>query len=197
VRSKSRHSASKASFLISLFLSVAPVAQSSDANSLPPTSVYHLRIAVENQFGETSGLDLYRGQPVLVTLFYAGCPHVCPMLVSTIKLTESKLAANDRAELRVLAISIDPGHDTPTILVEMLQRHSVDRGRWSMVRTDPAEVRTIAGIFGVKYKKLPDGGFNHTAKIVLLGRDGTPLASTSQLGRVDAAFLEAVEKSLQ
>ena len=173
-----------------------PAAQSSDRNSLPSNSVYHLQVSVEDQSGEITGLDRYRGKPVLVTMFYASCPHVCPMLISTIKLTESKLSAAERADLRVLTISIDPDRDTPEKLRETMERHSVEASRWSMVRSDPGDLRTIAGVFGVRYKQLPDGEYNHTTRIILLDRDGTQVASSEQLGRHDAAFLEAIKTSL-
>jgi protein SCO1/2 len=171
-------------------------AQSPDGNSLPPSSVYHLQVSVEDQFGEITGLDRYRGKPVLVTMFYASCPHVCPMLISTIKLTESKLSAEERAGLRVLTVSIDPERDTPEKLRETLKRHSVDASRWSMTRSQPDDLRTIAGVFNVRYKKLPDGEFNHTTRIILLDREGTQVASTEQLGRHDATLLEAIKSSL-
>ncbi len=78
-----------------------------------------------------------------------------------------------------------------------MERHNVDDTRWSMVRSEPGDLRTIAGVFGVRYKKLSDGEFNHTTRVVLLDRDGTQVASTEQLGRHDPAFLEAIEGSLQ
>ncbi len=173
------------------------IAPSSAENVLPPDSVYNLRVAVEDQLGEITGIDRYKGQPVLITMFYASCPHVCPMLVSTIKLTESKLSDEDRADLRVLTISIDPERDTPEKLQETMERHSVDADRWSMVRPEPGDVRTIAGVFGVRYKQLPDGQFNHTTRIILLDRDGTQIASTEALGRHDPVFLQSIEESLQ
>jgi len=170
--------------------------QSPVGNSLPANSVYHLQVSVEDQFGEITGLDRYRGKPVLITMFYASCPHVCPMLISTIKLTESKLSAEERAGLRVLTISIDPERDTPEKLRETLERHSIDASRWSMVRSQPGDLRTIAGVFNVRYKQLPDGEFNHTTRIILLDHEGTQVASTEQLGRHDAAFLEAIKSRL-
>ncbi len=173
------------------------IAQSSDADSLPSNSVYHLQVSIEDQFGEVTGLDRYRGKPVLITMFYASCPHVCPMLISTIKLTESKLSAEERAELRVLTISIDPERDTPEKLRETLERHSVDSSRWAMVRSQPGDLRTLAGVFGVRYKQLPDGEFNHSTRIVLIDSEGTQVASTEQLSRIDGAFLEAIKSNLQ
>ena len=171
-------------------------AQSPVGNSLPSNSVYHLQVSVEDQFGEITGLDRYRGNPVLITMFYASCPHVCPMLISTIKLTESKLAANERADLRVLTISIDPERDTPEKMGETMERHSIHSDRWSMVRSELHDVRTIAGVLGVRYKQLPNGEFNHTTRIILLDRDGTQVASTEQLGRHDTEFLKAIKSSL-
>ncbi len=180
--------------LVALNISVV---RSSDGNSLPPNSVYHLQVPVEDQFGEITKLDRYKGHPVLITMFYASCPHVCPLLISTIKLTESKLSPEQRADLRVLTISIDPERDTPEKMLETMERHSVEASRWSMVRPQPGDLRTIAGVFGVKYKQLPNGEFNHTTRIILLDREGTQIASTGQLGRHDVVFLEAVKTSLQ
>ena len=185
--------------IVSLILSVVhlSIAQSSGKNSLPANSVYNLQVAIEDQSGNITGLDRYKGHPVLVTMFYASCPHVCPMLISTIKIMEHALSDEERADLRVMTISIDPERDTPEKLQETMERHSVDAVRWSMVRPNPGDLRAIAGVFGVKYKQLPDGEFNHTTRIILLNREGTQVASTEKIGRYDAAFLEAIKTSLQ
>jgi cytochrome oxidase Cu insertion factor (SCO1/SenC/PrrC family) len=66
--------------LASILVLITPLvnmstAQSSDGNLLPPNSVYNLQVPVEDQFGEITGLDRYKGQPVLITMFYASCPH--------------------------------------------------------------------------------------------------------------------------
>jgi protein SCO1/2 len=164
---------------------------------IPPDSIYNLQVAVEDQSGEVTGLDRYKGQPVLVTLFYASCPHVCPMLISTIRQLESKLSPEERSELRVMTISIDPERDVPALLLETMQRHSVDANRWSMLRPQAGDLRAIAGVFGVKYKQLPDGEFSHSTKIILLDRDGVTVASSDQIGRQDVVFLESIKTSLR
>ncbi len=178
-------------------LTSASLAQPVSGDLLPPDSVYNLQVRVEDQFGEFSGLDRYKGKPVLVTMFYASCPHVCPLLISTIQLMESELSDAERANLRVLTISIDPERDTPMKLHETMERHSADAARWSMVRSDPGDLRDIAGVFGGRYKQLPDGAFNPSTRIALLDREGTQVASTEQLGRLDAMFLEAIKTNLQ
>jgi protein SCO1/2 len=167
------------------------------SGSLPADSVYNLAVNLEDQFGKVHGLDQHKGQATLITMLYASCPHVCPMIISTIKLTESKLSAEEQAGLRVMTISIDPERDTPEALRELMERHAVDESRWSLVRPDPGDLRAIAGVFGFKYKQLPDGEFNHSTKIILLDSDGRQIASTGQLGRHDPAFLEAIKANLR
>jgi protein SCO1/2 len=186
-------------FFFSVILSLVGISTAlpSESNLLPPDSVYHLQVPVEDQSGKITGLDRYKGHPVLVTMFYTSCPHVCPMLISTIKVMESELMDQERADLRVMTISIDPERDTPEKLQATMKRHSLDASRWSMMRSNPDDLRSIAGVFGVKYKRLPDGEFNHTTRIVLLNREGTQVASTEQIGRYDEAFLEAIKTSLK
>jgi protein SCO1/2 len=174
----------------------APAQSSTDA-PLPPNSLYNLQVSLEDQSGETAGLDQYQGMPVLVTMFYASCPHVCPLLLSTIRQMESKLSQEELSELRVLAISVDPERDEPELLLTTMQRHSADEERWTLARPTPGDVRMVAGVVGVKYKKLPNGDFSHTTKLVLLDRDGVPIASTEQIGRHDQVFFEALKASLQ
>lgn len=185
------------STVLILALLMLSLAAAQGEPSLAPDSIYNLQVAVEDQSGEVTGLDRYKGQPLLVTMIYASCPHVCPMIISTIQQLESKLSAEERSELRVMTISIDPERDVPALLLETMQRHSVDASRWSMVRPEPGDLRAIAGVFGIKYKQLPDGEFSHSTKIILLDRDGVTVASTDRIGRQDAAFLESIKTSLR
>lgn len=184
-------------FAVMLLMSLGSSALASSDDSLPSDSIYHLKVALEDQDGLIAGLDQHKGRPVLVTMFYANCPHVCPMIVSTIKLTEAKLSDEQRAGLRVLTISIDPERDTPEVLRQTMDRHSVDNDRWRMARPEPKDLRAIAGVLGVKYKQLPDGEFNHSTKIHLFDREGRQIAMTEQLGRHDPDLLDAIKASLK
>lgn len=173
------------------------LAQVSAEKQLPPDSIYHFKSSLKDQSAATINLDHYQGQPTIISLFYASCPHVCPLIISTIKLNEGILDEQQRSQLRVLMISIDPERDTPDVLLATMKRHAVDAERWSMARPEATDVRAIAGILGIKYKQLPDGEFNHSSKLILLDGDGVPLTSTSQIGRLDDAFVKALKTSLQ
>ena len=161
----------------------------------PGDSLYQLRLTLTDQAGAATTLDRYRGQPVLISMFYGSCPHVCPMLIATMQRYERELPEAQRGRLRVLMVSLDPARDTPAKLTEVAERHRVDLGRWSLARTDAVSVRKLAAALNIQYRQLPDGEFSHATVITLLDGDGRPLRATASMLRPDADFSAALKKA--
>lgn len=159
-------------------------------DSDPPQSIYHLEVALTDQEGRTRGLDVYRGSPVLVTMFYSGCQATCPLIVDTLRATERALTPQERARWRVLLISFDPERDTPAALRRVAGERRIDTSRWTLAHADAEDVRDIAALLGVQYRKLPNGEFSHSTLIIALSAQGEIAARTTELGHADPAFLE-------
>lgn len=159
---------------------------------LPPRSLYHLDVALTNQAGVQHGLGVYRGHPVLVTMFYASCPKVCPLLIDTLQAIESAAAPAQREPLRVLLVSIDPAQDTVANLLALARARHIDTSRWTLARTDEAAVRKIAALLNVQYRPLPAGGYNHSSIITVLTPEGEIAAQSSLIGKADATLLAAL-----
>jgi protein SCO1/2 len=137
---------------------------------------------------------VYRGHPVLITMFYSSCPATCPLLIDTLRATERELTPAQRDRLRVLLISIDPQRDTPEALRTLAEARHIDITRWTLARADAATVRTIAALLNVQYRQLPNGDFNHSTIITLLSPGGEIQASSATLGHPDAALLERLRR---
>ena len=57
--------------------------------------------------------------------------------------------------------------------------------------------RDVAGVLGVRYRQLADGGFNHSSALILLDADGRILARTEKIGsQPDPDFVAAVRKAV-
>ena len=166
------------------------------ASADPPLSIYQLPAVLTDTAGKSHPLDAYRGQPVLVTMFYGSCPAACPLLIDTLRATERALAGNDRAAVRVLMISIDPERDTPAALAELAKSRHIDTSRWQLASTDAATVRKLAAVLNVQYRKLPDGGYNHTSVITLLDAQGQIVQRSTTLGRADPQLNAAIHDSV-
>ncbi|MEW5836335.1 MAG: SCO family protein [Pseudomonadota bacterium] len=162
------------------------------ADALPGDSVYQLPVTLTDQAGHAAPLAARRGQPQLVSMFYASCTMVCPMIIETMKATRH--AAGDPAPLRLLAVSFDPARDSVARLADYAGRHQLDPRWWTLARAEPGDVRPLAALLGVQYRQLPDGDFNHSSVLLLLDADGRVVARSTIIGRTDPEFVAAVRR---
>lgn len=163
----------------------------------PSDSLYQLELALTDQSGRSVRFDEAAKGPAMISMFYASCPHTCPILITSIKLIEQQIAPEERNGVRVLLVSFDPERDTPEKLAELARQHNVVDPRWTFAQPAAADVRLLAAALDVRYRKLPDGEFNHSAVITLLDRDGRPVARTSKLGEPDPEFLDALRRQVR
>lgn len=174
----------------------APVQQTTQPNPVPATaqapeaqapeaqanrSIYQLETPLRDQNGKTVGLDVFRGQPVLISMFYASCPMACPLLINDIKRLEQRLPPEVLQQTRVLLVSMDAERDTPQALTQLAQDRGLDLNRWRLTSTPEAQARELAAILGIKYRRLSDGNFDHTSVITLLDANG------NREGRIEGA----------
>ena len=148
-------------------------------DTVPGTSIYPLDVALTDQDGKTIKLDVFRGRPVIISMFYASCPHACPLLVSNVLQVEAALPPGVRDKTRVLLVSFDPARDTAQVLREVMRSRKLDRTRWTLATAPDDQVREIAAVLGIKYRETVldgDGGvrreYNHSSVITLLDAEG-------------------------
>lgn len=173
---------------IALLALSSAAAQASDT----ATSIYNLEAQLTNQAGQLHGIDVYRGRPVLVTMFYGSCPVACSLLIDTVRAVERSIPTVHAKNLRVLLISIDPEHDTTAALAKLTQDRRIDASRWTLASTDERTVRKIAAVLNIQYRKLPNGGYNHSSVITLLSPSGEIATQSSFLGKADPALVDAI-----
>ncbi|GAB3376733.1 SCO family protein [Lysobacter rhizosphaerae] len=179
-------------------LSAATLAAAATPPPLPRDSVYQLPLTLTNQAGQASDWRLRRGKPQLVSMFYTSCKYICPLIVDSGKAIEKNLTPAQQQQLGILLISMDPARDDAAALKAIVDKRNLDTQRWTLSAPPAADVRTVAGVLGIRFRQLADGEFNHTSALVLLDKDGRILARTEQVGtRPDPEFLAAVRKATQ
>lgn len=182
----------------------APSSSSSAASAtatatatLPPrtegASLYSLDLPVLNQAGEGVRLDVGRGQPVLLSMFYTSCPMACPLLIQDIQSIEAELSPRARAALRVVLVSLDPTRDDPAALRAVVEQHGLD-GRWTLGAVPEDRVIEVAAALHVRYRPLEGGGFAHTSVLTLVDGEGRIVARSE--GAEGRAALQAAIESL-
>ena len=183
----------RAALLLALGLgamSIAPVARAApNASPLPGDSLYQLRAELTSADAGHRALAELRGTPTLVTMFYTSCPGICPLLAFAMRRIDDALTPGQRANLRLVMISIDPERDTPAALTEFSRLNQLEGARWLVASTPEPAVRELAAALGIRFRKLPDGGFSHSTVITLLDADGVARARTSKMTGLDADFM--------
>jgi len=173
-----------------------PAGQTSVAGStgvLAGDSLYQLPIDLETDSGAHIALSSFRGKPLVVTMFYADCNSVCPMLTNQLQNLKKRLRPRARANTHILMVSLDPSHDTPAALADFGRRHHIGGSTWTLARTDPDTVRVLAAVLGVRYRQLPDQTFNHSTTITLANPDGVIQARTVGVLASDAELITAAD----
>lgn len=169
------------------------------AITAPRKSLYQLDVPLTDQDGHKSS---WRDAPPpqfnarIVSMFYSNCDMVCPMLFESIRVLESGLPKGAATHLQVSLVTLDPERDDVAALKKALANRGGDAQRWKLYRTELRDVRKIAGLLGVQYRKLSSGEFNHSTPIILLDKQGVEVARTEQIAKADPVFAKAVKQAL-
>jgi protein SCO1/2 len=95
--------------------------------ALLPKGVRAPQFALTDQRGRRVTMSEYRGRPVVVTFMYSHCHNTCPLQAQQIKGALDDLGH----DLPALAISVDPGRDTPQSVDRFDRQQGVgNRIRW-------------------------------------------------------------------
>jgi protein SCO1 len=158
----------------------------------PSASIYPLDLALRDQAGDTINLGVFRGHPVIVTMFYGSCPSACPLLVMHVKRIEASLAPAARADLRVLLVSFDAERDTPAALRDLAAAHKVDVSRWRFAAASDDAARQLANVLDVNYAKGDEGFFSHNSVVSVLDADGRIVARSDDTGASVTSISDAL-----
>lgn len=130
-------------------------------------------LQLTNQAGEPVDLAALRGNVVLLTAVYASCGHTCPAILTQARSAIDALPAAKREGLRVVAVTLDPANDSPTVLTELASRHALERPLYQLVTGAVPEVERVLDQMEVARVRDPKTGvIDHANLFLLLDREG-------------------------
>jgi len=116
-----------------------------------PLPEYHFT----NQLGEAVSTTQFKGKALVLVFVFTRCPvpTFCPLTVGNLADTQRRLKAmaNGPTNWHILAVSIDPEHDTPAVLREYAARFNYDPKSWSFLTGELIEVTALAEQFGMTF----------------------------------------------
>lgn len=96
-------------------------------------------------------LDLLGGEgPVLMELIFTTCTTICPVLSASFASTQDKLSAVEPG-YRMVSISIDPEHDTPSRLRAYAERFGAG-DQWHFLTGQRGQIELVQKAFDAYYR---------------------------------------------
>jgi protein SCO1/2 len=117
-------------------------------------------------------LSELRGKPLVVSLIYTGCTHVCPMITQRLRQAveeAQRVIGPDR--FNVVTVGFDVRNDTPMRMAAFARAQRVDLPSWRFLSGDEASVAALAKDLGFTYAASA-GGFVHVAQTTIVDGNG-------------------------
>jgi protein SCO1/2/putative membrane protein len=113
--------------------------------------------------------------PWVASFIFTRCPLSCPRISSVMKGLQGKLVGSG---VRLVSISVDPGHDTPELLADYARRFGADPERWWFLTGPEAAVHELVkGRFKLGLEATSSGdqqtgaeAFVHSDRLALVNR---------------------------
>jgi len=130
-------------------------------------------LVLTNQADESVDLSALRGKVVMLTAVYASCPHTCPLVLTQSKRAIAELTPEEREQLRVVAVTLDPETDSTDVLARLARQQQMPAPLYNLVTGDADEVERVLDDMGVARQRDPETGIiDHASLFILVDRDG-------------------------
>lgn len=107
-----------------------------------------------------------------MAMMFTSCEFACPIIVNDMKRIADALPANLRGKVNFTLISFDHERDTPEKLLAFRKRMGLPMAGWTLLRGEADDVRELAALLGVNYRKDARGQYAHSNTLTVLSSTG-------------------------
>lgn len=122
--------------------------------------------------GQPFRLQQLAGNPVIVSLIFTSCHHVCPLITQNLEknVAIAREAFGDNA-FSVVTIGFDWPIDTPEQMRVYASSRGIDKHNWHFLSGDAESIATITRDLGFHYAASANG-YDHLSQTSIVDRDG-------------------------
>lgn len=133
-----------------------------------PLGDYTLR----NTAGQPFELDSLRGKPLVISLIYTSCHHICPLITRNIQETVgiAREALGDDS-FSVITVGFDWRVDTPDRMRLYARQFGINEPEWHFLSGDDPSINALAENLGFQFYASPKG-FDHLSQTTVVNADG-------------------------
>lgn len=149
--------------------------------------------------------ETYKGKVYLVEFFFSTCPSICPIMNRNMVEIQNEFFGNPN--FGIASISIDPEHDTSTVLKQHGKDIGVKSSNWHLLTGDKDYIFGIANkgfnLYAGENKNV-EGGFEHSGLFALIDKKGNIRCRNDKFGNpilyydgLEAKGVKAVKEDIK
>jgi len=113
-----------------------------------------------------------RGRPLVLSLIYTSCYHICPTLTAELaRAVDVAREALGEKGFAVITLGFDVANDTPARMAAFARERNIDDPDWYFVSTDAVSIERLAQDIGFRYERR-GGGFDHMTMTSVIDQSG-------------------------
>lgn len=129
-------------------------------------------IVLTDSQGQAVRLADYRGRPLLISMIFTSCHHVCPAITQhldfAVKAGREALGADS---FQVITVGFDTPVDTPEAMRLFARKQGVDDPHWAFLSGSAQTMAALVDTIGFVHFPSPRG-FDHINQVTVVDRDG-------------------------
>ena len=127
---------------------------------------------LRDSHGNVVNLGSYKGKPLVISLIYTSCYHICPTTTQhLLKVVKSARDALGNESFNVVTIGFDVLVDTPPMMSHFARQQGVELENWRFLSSDKATIDLLVEDLGFIYFPSPNG-FDHLIQTSLIDQSG-------------------------
>lgn len=122
--------------------------------------------------GQTFELEQLAGKPLVVSMIYTSCHHICPLITKNLAETVDigRDALGDDS-FSVVTVGFDWRVDTPDRMRQYASQQGVSTANWHFLSADAESVASLSEALGFQFFASAKG-FDHLAQTTVVDREG-------------------------
>lgn len=159
---------------------------------IPDQSLYQLDSQWTSDQGRVIRLANLQGRPQVVAMIFTTCEFACPIIVNDMKRVAAALPPEIRGKVNFTLISFDHERDTPEKLLAFRKRMGLPMAGWTLLRGEADDVRELAALLGVNYRKDARGQYAHSNILTVVNAQGEIVTQESGLNIRTEGIVEKI-----
>jgi protein SCO1/2 len=146
--------------------------------------------------GKQITLESMRGKPLLISLIYTSCYHICPTVTTNLeKIVDIAREALGDDSFSVLTIGFDTPNDTPDRMRLFAKQRNIDIDSWHFVSASAATMKDLANDVGFSYFSTAKG-YDHMIQATLVDSEGKVYRQIYGMAPEPTALVEPLKEIL-